>query len=74
MARIASAPACRHTPPRDDRSIRCMTAALAAGGIATVTCMGERRFRELVAEAGFSEVRRVDFADTPFNLFFEVRA
>ena len=52
----------------------CMTTALAAGGVGTGTCMGERRFREYAAGAGFTEVRRIDFADNPLNLFFEARA
>ena len=52
----------------------CMTTALAAGGVGTGTCMGERRFRELAADAGFVEVRRLDFPNNPLNLFFEARS
>lgn len=52
----------------------CMTTALAAGGIGTGTCMGERTFRRYAAEAGFGDVRRHDFPHNPLNLFFEARA
>jgi SAM-dependent methyltransferase len=52
----------------------CMTTALAVGGEGTGTCMGEAPFRTLAAEAGFSEVRRLDFPDNPFNIFFEAKA
>jgi 2-polyprenyl-3-methyl-5-hydroxy-6-metoxy-1,4-benzoquinol methylase len=52
----------------------CMTTALAAGGVGTGTCMGERHFREIAAAAGFGEVRRLDFPNNPLNLFFEARA
>lgn len=52
----------------------CMTTALAVGGEGTGTCMGEAKFQELAAEAGFSQVRRLDFADNPFNIFFEAKA
>lgn len=51
----------------------CMTTALAVGGEGTGTCMGERRLRALAAEAGFTEVRRLDFAQNPFNLIFEIK-
>lgn len=52
----------------------CMTTALAAGGVGTGTCLGENRFRDLAAEAGFSSVQRHDFPTNPFNLFFEAKA
>jgi 2-polyprenyl-3-methyl-5-hydroxy-6-metoxy-1,4-benzoquinol methylase len=52
----------------------CMTTALAVGGEGTGTCMGERRLRAFAAEAGFSEVRRLDFPQNPFNLIFEIKA
>jgi SAM-dependent methyltransferase len=52
----------------------CMTTALAVGGEGTGTAMGERRLRELAAEAGFSAVRRIDFPTNPFCLFFEASA
>ena len=42
-----------------------MTTSLAVGGEGTGTAMGERRFRELAAEAGFGEVRRIDFPTDP---------
>jgi SAM-dependent methyltransferase len=51
----------------------CMTTALAAGGVGTGTCMGERAFRRYAAEAGFGEVRRIDFPHNPLNLFYEVQ-
>ncbi|CAA9567168.1 MAG: hypothetical protein AVDCRST_MAG59-3134 [uncultured Thermomicrobiales bacterium] len=52
----------------------CMTTALAVGGEGTGTCMGEAPFRELAAQAGFSEVRRLDFPNNPLNLIFEAKA
>ncbi len=52
----------------------CMTTALAAGGVGTGTCMGEARFREYAAAAGFTQVRRLDFPTNPLNLFFEAKA
>jgi 2-polyprenyl-3-methyl-5-hydroxy-6-metoxy-1,4-benzoquinol methylase len=52
----------------------CMTTALAVGGEGTGTCMGERRLRAFAAEAGFSEVRRLDFPQNPLNLIFEIKA
>jgi SAM-dependent methyltransferase len=52
----------------------CMTTALAAGGEGTGTCLGERGLRALAADAGFSDVRRLDFTQNPFNLIFEVKA
>jgi SAM-dependent methyltransferase len=51
----------------------CMTQALAVGGEGTGTCMGEDKLRDLAAEAGFSQVRRLDFPQNPFNLFYELR-
>ena len=51
-----------------------MTTALAVGGEGTGPAMGERRFREFAAEAGFAEVRRIDFPTNPFCLFFEATA
>ena len=52
----------------------CMTQALAAGGVGTGTCMGEPKMRELARQAGFTRVRRLDFPNNPFNLFYELRA
>ena len=52
----------------------CMTTALAVGGEGTGTCMGERRLRQFATEAGFSEVRLLDFPQNPFNLIFEIKA
>lgn len=52
----------------------CMTTALAVGGEGTGTCMGERRLRAFAAEAGFREVRLLDFPQNPFNLIFEIKA
>jgi len=51
----------------------CMTQALAVGGEGTGTCMGEEKMRELATEAGFSQFRRLDFPQNPFNLFYEIR-
>jgi 2-polyprenyl-3-methyl-5-hydroxy-6-metoxy-1,4-benzoquinol methylase len=52
----------------------CMTTSLAAGGEGTGTCMGERRLRQFAADAGFGEVRLLDFPHNPFNLIFELKA
>jgi SAM-dependent methyltransferase len=52
----------------------CLTTALAEGGIGTGTCMGERRFREFAAEAGFTSVRRIDFDTSPLHIFFELKS
>ena len=51
----------------------CMTQALAVGGEGTGTCMGEATMRALAAEAGFGQVRRLDFPHNPFNVFYEIR-
>lgn len=51
----------------------CMTQALAVGGEGTGTCMGEEKMRELAAEGGFGHVRRLDFPQNPFNIFYELR-
>ena len=53
--------------------IYCMTTALAVGGEGTGTCMGEEKMRAMVEEAGFSQFRRLDFPQNPFNLFYEFR-
>ena len=34
---------------------------------------GYRDARELAAEAGFNQFRRIDFPQNPFNLFYELR-
>jgi 2-polyprenyl-3-methyl-5-hydroxy-6-metoxy-1,4-benzoquinol methylase len=52
----------------------CMTTALAVGGEGIGTCMGEATFRALAAEAGFSEVRQLNFPQNPLNLIFELKA
>ncbi|HEV2072767.1 MAG TPA: class I SAM-dependent methyltransferase [Thermomicrobiales bacterium] len=52
----------------------CMTQALAVDGEGIGTCMGEEKARELATEAGFSYFRRIDFPNSPFNLFYEIRA
>ncbi len=51
----------------------CMTQALAVGGEGTGTCMGEEKMRELAAEAGFGQFRRLDFPQNPFNIFYEIQ-
>jgi SAM-dependent methyltransferase len=51
----------------------CMTQALAVGGEGTGTRMGEETMRALAQEAGFGHVRRLDFPQNPFNLFYELR-
>jgi len=52
----------------------CMTQALAADGEGTGTCIGEEKTRDLAIEAGFTQFRRIDFPDNPFNVFYEIRA
>jgi len=52
----------------------CMTQALAVGGEGTGTCMGEEKAHALATEAGFTQFRRIDFPNNPFNLFYEIRA
>ena len=51
----------------------CMTQALAAGGEGTGTCMGEERLREIASAAGFGQVRRLEFANNPFNIFYALQ-
>jgi|RhiMetdeSRZDD1v2_1073273.scaffolds.fasta_scaffold232058_2 SAM-dependent methyltransferase len=51
----------------------CMTTSLAGGGMGLGTLgFHEAKVRELCAEAGFSQVRRVPF-DNPFNTLYEIR-
>lgn len=52
----------------------CMTQALAVGGDGTGTCMGEEKMRAFAKEAGFTQFRRLDFPNNPFNIFYELRA
>ena len=52
----------------------CMTQALAVGGEGTGTCMGEEKAHALATEAGFTQFRRIDFPNNPFNLYYEIRA
>jgi 2-polyprenyl-3-methyl-5-hydroxy-6-metoxy-1,4-benzoquinol methylase len=52
----------------------CMTQALAVGGEGTGTCMGEVKMREFAEEGGFTQFRRLDFPQNPFNIFYELRA
>lgn len=52
----------------------CMTQSLAVDGEGIGTCMGEAKMRELAADAGFGHVRRLDFEQNPFNVFYEIRA
>jgi SAM-dependent methyltransferase len=52
----------------------CMTTSLAHGGAGLGTCgLPEAKLKELCAEAGFGEVRRLAL-DNPFNNVYEVRA
>lgn len=52
----------------------CMTTSLAHGGTGLGTCgFNEKVARELCAEAGFSDVRRVPL-ENPFNILYEVSA
>jgi 2-polyprenyl-3-methyl-5-hydroxy-6-metoxy-1,4-benzoquinol methylase len=52
----------------------CMTQALAVGGEGTGACMCEAKMREFAQEGGFTQFRRLDFPQNPFNLFYEIRA
>ncbi len=52
----------------------CMTQALAVGGEGIGTCMGEEKARQLASNAGFTQFRRIDFPNNPFNVFYEIRA
>jgi SAM-dependent methyltransferase len=50
----------------------CMTTSLAHGGEGLGTCgLHEGKVRELCAEAGFSDVRRVPL-ENPFNILYEI--
>jgi SAM-dependent methyltransferase len=52
----------------------CMTTSLANGGVGLGTCgLPEAKARELCAQAGFADVRRVPM-ENPFNSLYEVRA
>jgi len=51
----------------------CMTQALAAGGVGTGSCMGEERIRALANESGFNSVQRLDFPESPFNMFYALQ-
>lgn len=52
----------------------CMTTSLAHGGAGLGTCgLPEAKARELCAQAGFSQVRRVPM-ENPFNNLYEARA
>ena len=54
-------------------TLYCMTVSLAHGGAGIGACMGEPKARELVAEAGFTQFRRLPIEDM-FSALYEVRA
>jgi hypothetical protein len=54
-------------------TLYCMTVSLAHGGAGIGACMGEPKARELVAEAGFAQFRRLPIEDM-FSALYEVRA
>ena len=54
-------------------TLYCMTVSLAHGGAGIGACMGEPKARELVAEAGFSQFRRLPIEDM-FSALYEIRA
>jgi SAM-dependent methyltransferase len=52
----------------------CLTTSLAHGGEGLGTCgLPEAKVRELCAEAGFSDVRRLAI-ENPFNILYEIRS
>lgn len=51
----------------------CMTTSLAQGGVGLGTCLGEERFRELAADAGFQDVRTVPI-DNPFFVLYALQS
>jgi SAM-dependent methyltransferase len=53
-------------------TLYCMTVSLAHGGAGIGACMGEPKARELVAEAGFSQFRRLPIEDM-FSALYEIR-
>ena len=53
-------------------TLYCMTVSLAHGGAGIGACMGEPKARELAAEAGFSQFRRLPIEDM-FNALYEIR-
>jgi SAM-dependent methyltransferase len=53
-------------------TLYCMTVSLAHGGAGIGACMGEPKARELVAEAGFAQFRRLPIEDM-FSALYEVR-
>jgi SAM-dependent methyltransferase len=50
----------------------CMTVSLAHGGAGLGTCMGEEKPRQMCANAGFSQFRKLDF-EHPLAVLYEVR-
>jgi ubiquinone/menaquinone biosynthesis C-methylase UbiE len=54
-------------------TLYCMTTSLAHGGAGIGACMGEPKARELVAEAGFAQFRRLPIEDM-FNALYEIRS
>jgi SAM-dependent methyltransferase len=54
-------------------TLYCMTTSLAHGGAGIGACMGEPKARELVAEAGFTQFRRLPIEDM-FSALYEIRA
>lgn len=53
-------------------TLYCMTVSLAHGGAGIGACMGEPKARELVAEAGFANFRRLPIEDM-FSALYEVK-
>src|SRR5689334_6923196 len=53
-------------------TLYCMTTSLAHDGAGIGTAMGEPKARELAAQAGFREFRRLPI-DDPFSLLYELR-
>ena len=53
-------------------TLYCLTTSLAHDGAGIGACMGEPKARELAAEAGFTNFRKLPF-DDPFSLLYELR-
>jgi 2-polyprenyl-3-methyl-5-hydroxy-6-metoxy-1,4-benzoquinol methylase len=53
-------------------TLYCMTTSLAHNGAGIGACMGEPKARELAAEAGFTQFRKLPIED-PFSFLYEIR-
>jgi SAM-dependent methyltransferase len=53
-------------------TLYCMTTSLAHGGAGIGACMGEPKARELAAEAGYGQFRKLPI-DDPFSVLYELK-